>query len=91
MEQNTGCPAWLDGFKQDYRAVFVDPWSANTGAVLLVMIMAVRRAIVVVIMPGMLLVGGGIEPRARIRLVAGRVGAGVVQHEANVQCRVVTA
>lgn len=41
MEQNTGCPAWLEGFKQDYRSVFVEPWSAYTGAVLLVMIMAV--------------------------------------------------
>lgn len=39
-DQVTG-PVWLGGFKQDYKAVFVDSWSAYTGAVLLVIIMAV--------------------------------------------------
>ena len=34
-------PAWLKGFRQDYKSVFVEPWSAYTGAVLLVIIMAV--------------------------------------------------
>ena len=38
---STNKPAWLSGFKQDYKAVFVDPWSAYTGAILLVIIMAV--------------------------------------------------
>jgi uncharacterized membrane protein YedE/YeeE len=33
--------AWLEGFKQDYKSVFVDSWSAYTGAILLVIIMAV--------------------------------------------------
>jgi len=37
----TARPAWLQGFGEDYRAVFVEPWSAYTGAVLLVIIMAV--------------------------------------------------
>jgi len=32
---------WLEGFKQDYQAVLVQPWSAYTGAVLLVILMAV--------------------------------------------------
>ena len=40
MDQRTG-PAWLQGFREDYRAVFVEPWSAYTGAVLLVVLMAV--------------------------------------------------
>ena len=39
-DQVTG-PVWLEGFKKDYKAVFVDSWSAYTGAVLLVIIMAV--------------------------------------------------
>jgi uncharacterized membrane protein YedE/YeeE len=34
-------PSWLQGFKQDYRDVFVEPWSAYTGAIVLVIIMAV--------------------------------------------------
>ena len=34
-------PSWLQGFKQDYRDVFVEPWSAYTGAIALVIIMAV--------------------------------------------------
>jgi len=38
--QVTG-PVWLQGFKKDYQAVFVEPWSAYTGAVMLVIIMAV--------------------------------------------------
>ncbi|UCB55207.1 MAG: YeeE/YedE family protein [Thiotrichales bacterium] len=33
--------ALLKGLKQDYQAVFVEPWSAYTGAVLLVLIMAI--------------------------------------------------
>lgn len=33
-------PVWLEGFKQDYKTVFVEPWSAYTGAILLVIIMA---------------------------------------------------
>ncbi|MGB5455463.1 MAG: YeeE/YedE thiosulfate transporter family protein [Gammaproteobacteria bacterium] len=41
MNQSTGKPAWLQGFGEDYKAVFVEPWSAYTGAVLLVIIMAV--------------------------------------------------
>ena len=32
---------WIQGFKQDYQAIFVDSWSAYTGAILLVIIMAV--------------------------------------------------
>lgn len=39
-DQVTG-PLWLEGFKKDYKTVFVEPWSAYTGAVLLVVIMAV--------------------------------------------------
>ena len=34
-------PVWLKGFQQDYKAVFVEPWSAYTGAIALVIIMAV--------------------------------------------------
>ena len=34
-------PSWLQGFKQDYKGLFVDPWSAYTGAIVLVIIMAV--------------------------------------------------
>ena len=41
MNERVSKPAWLEGFKQDYQAVFVDPWSAYTGAVLLVILMAV--------------------------------------------------
>ena len=37
----TGERAWLQSFGGDYRAVFVKPWSAYTGAVLLVVLMAV--------------------------------------------------
>ena len=37
----TGKPAWLQGFGRDYQAVFVEPWSAYTGAVMLVVLMAV--------------------------------------------------
>lgn len=33
--------ALVTGLKQDYKAVFVEPWSAYTGAVMLVIIMAV--------------------------------------------------
>ncbi len=41
MNNSVNKPAWLEGFKQDYKAVFVDSWSAYTGAILLVIIMAV--------------------------------------------------
>lgn len=41
LNQATGKPAWLQGFGADYRAVFIEPWSAYTGAVLLVILMAV--------------------------------------------------
>lgn len=34
-------PVWWQGFKQDYKAIFVDPWSAYTGGILLVIIMTV--------------------------------------------------
>ena len=34
-------PTWLEGFHQDYKAVFVEPWSAYTGGIVLVVIMAV--------------------------------------------------
>ena len=40
MTESVSKPAWLKGFKRDYKAVFVDSWSAYTGAVLLVIIMA---------------------------------------------------
>jgi len=41
LNENVSKPAWLQGFKEDYKAVFTEPWSAYTGAVLLVIIMAV--------------------------------------------------
>ena len=41
MNNSVNRPAWLAGFKQDYNAVFVDPWSAYSGAIVLVIIMAV--------------------------------------------------
>ena len=41
MNNKVSNPAWLEGFKQDYNSVFVDSWSAYTGAILLVIIMAV--------------------------------------------------
>jgi len=41
LNERVSKPAWLEGFKQDYQAVFVESWSAYTGAVLLVIIMAV--------------------------------------------------
>ena len=41
MQQNTNGPTWLQGFREDYRSVFVEPWPAYTGAVLLVILMAV--------------------------------------------------
>ncbi len=34
----------LQGFKKDYTAVFIEPWSAYTGAVLLIILMAVLMA-----------------------------------------------
>ena len=34
-------PAWLSGFKSDYKSIFVDEWSPYFGAVVLVIIMAV--------------------------------------------------
>jgi len=44
LNENTVKPAWLEGFKEDYKAVFVEPWSAYTGAILLVIIMAALMA-----------------------------------------------
>lgn len=41
MQQNANGPAWVQGFRGDYRSVFVEPWPAYTGAVLLVILMAV--------------------------------------------------
>jgi uncharacterized membrane protein YedE/YeeE len=41
VNQDVSKPAWLQGFVEDYRAVFVEPWSAYTGAVLVVILMAV--------------------------------------------------
>ena len=41
MTNSVNRPAWLAGFKQDYNAVFVDPWSAYSGAIVLVILMAV--------------------------------------------------
>ena len=38
---NDNKAAWLKGFQQDYNSVFVESWSAYTGAILLVIIMAV--------------------------------------------------
>ena len=38
---NVNRPTWLEGFQQDYKAVFVEPWSAYTGGIALVVIMAV--------------------------------------------------
>jgi hypothetical protein len=41
VDQHSNGPAWLQGFREDYHAVFVEPWSAYTGAVMLVLLMAV--------------------------------------------------
>jgi len=41
LNESANKPAWLNGFKRDYQAIFVEPWSAYIGAVLLVIIMAV--------------------------------------------------
>ena len=41
MNESANKPKWLHGFTQDYQSVFVEPWSAYTGAILLVIIMAV--------------------------------------------------
>lgn len=41
MNESANRPKWLNGFSQDYKAIFVEPWSAYTGAILLVIIMAV--------------------------------------------------
>jgi uncharacterized membrane protein YedE/YeeE len=41
LNKSISKPVWLEGFRQDYQAVFVKPWSAYTGAILLVIIMAV--------------------------------------------------
>jgi len=37
-------PTWLAGFKQDYQLFFVDSWSPYTGAMLLVIAMAILMA-----------------------------------------------
>ncbi len=44
MTTPPGKPPWLAGFKQDYQSLFVDSWSAYTGAILLVIMMAVLMA-----------------------------------------------
>ncbi len=44
MTKIENTPAWLEGFKQDYKTFFIDSWSAYTGAVLLVVLMAVLMA-----------------------------------------------
>lgn len=42
MNSSTGKASnWKEGFRQDYRAIFVDPWSAYSGAVVMVILMAV--------------------------------------------------
>ena len=45
MNERVGKPAWLEGFGQGYKAVFVEPWAAYTGALLLVLIMAVLMGV----------------------------------------------
>jgi len=40
MSDDAG-PAWLKGFKEDYKLIFMDEWSPYIGATLLVIIMAV--------------------------------------------------
>jgi len=41
LNESVSKSAWLDGFIQDFKSVFVEPWSAYTGAILLVIIMTV--------------------------------------------------
>jgi len=41
VSDSTNKPVWLKGFQEDYKTVFVEPWSANTGAIALVILMAV--------------------------------------------------
>jgi hypothetical protein len=41
LKAGAGKPAWLQGFTEDFRSVFIEPWSAYTGAVFLVVLMAV--------------------------------------------------
>jgi len=41
LSDQVNASTWFPGLKDDYRAVFVEPWPAYTGAVLLVVIMAV--------------------------------------------------
>ncbi len=41
MSDQASSPVWLQGFANDFRAILVEPWPAYTGAVLLVIIMAV--------------------------------------------------
>ena len=41
MSNSTNKRVWLKGFQEDYKTVFVEPWSANTGAIALVILMAV--------------------------------------------------
>lgn len=40
MSDDSG-PAWIKGFKEDYKLIFIDAWSPYLGATLLVIIMAV--------------------------------------------------
>ena len=41
MSNSTNKPVWLSGFQEDYKSIFVEPWSAYTGAIALVILMAV--------------------------------------------------
>lgn len=41
MDRSAARPAWKQGFADDYRVIFVEPWSAYTGAALLVLVTAV--------------------------------------------------
>ena len=40
MSDDSG-PAWIKGFKEDYKLIFMDEWSPYLGATLIVIIMAV--------------------------------------------------
>ena len=41
MHRDDGRSGWAPGLGRDYQSVFVEPWSVYTGAVLLVVLMAV--------------------------------------------------
>jgi len=44
MTKTRSKPTWVAGFKQDYKSLFIDSWSAYTGAILLVVLMAALTA-----------------------------------------------